>query len=34
MNPFSVIELFEPSMGFEYKNYINVCELKRFSQGS
>ena len=29
MNPFSVIELFEPSMEFEFKNYINVCVLQR-----
>ena len=29
MNPFSVIELFEPSMEFEFKTYINVCGLQR-----
>ena len=28
MNPFSVIELFEPSMEFEFRNYINVLCCK------
>ena len=29
MNPFSIIDIFEPSMEFEFRNYINVCVLQR-----
>ena len=28
MNPFSVIELFEPSMEFEFRNYKYLCVAK------